>query len=467
MKVTANRFAAQAREALEDSELQRALDVATRRLSLARRDAFAEFPLGEALRAQAREIKKRTLDALDHHLDELAASIERRGGVVHWASDAAEAQEIILGLARERAARVAVKSKSMTTEEIGLNEALVAAGVEPVETDLGEYIIQIARDAPSHIIAPAIHMTKDQISDLFQREHGTPRRERHEELTREARSLLRAKFLEADIGITGANFAVAETGTIAIVENEGNVRLSTSLPACHIAVMGMEKVIPDMESLGVFLRILARSATGQKMSSYVSLITGPRREREEDGPTEFHLVILDNGRSEMLADPKLREALTCIRCGACLNVCPVYSRAGGHAYGWVYPGPIGAVVSPSLLGHANARPLPFASSLCGACADVCPVKIDLPHLLLAQREKIIQAAITSWTERVVVRVFGLITRSAARYRAVSRITRWLSPLFTRRGRVHWAPGLSPWIRTRDFPALSRETFRQRWRRTRG
>ncbi len=467
MEVTANRFGAHVREALRNSELQRALAAATRRLDVARSDAFADLAEGDALRTRAREIKRQTLAELDRHLDRLAASVEARGGAVHWASDAAEAREIVVGLARARGARLAVKSKSMTTEEIGLNDALTAAGVEPVETDLGEYIIQLAEERPSHIIAPAIHKTAAQISDLFEEKHRTPRRETREELTSEARALLRAKFLEADMGITGANFAVAETGTLAIVENEGNVRLCTSLPRCHVAVMGMEKVIPDLESLALFLRILARSATGQKMSSYVSLITGPRGEGQEDGAEEFHLVILDNGRSAILADPELRESLYCIRCGACLNVCPVYRHAGGHSYGWVYPGPIGAVVTPSLVGHANAKPLPFASTLCGACRDVCPVRIDLPKLLVVQRERVLRAGGSWQGERGLVRAFGRIMRSQSRYRIASRVARWLAAPFARAGRIRRAPLLSPWTATRDFPAPARETFRQRWRRARG
>ena len=465
MEVNANRFAANASRALGEAELQGSLSAATGRLSQARHDAFADFPAGDALRDRAREIKRRTIEELDLHLDRLASSVETHGGVVHWARDAAEARQIVLAIVAERDGRIAVKSKSMTNEEIGLNDALVAAGVEPVETDLGEYIIQIAGDTPSHIIVPAVHKTKDQISDLFEKKHQTERKAKREELTQEARGLLRAKFLEADVGITGANFAVAETGTIAIVENEGNARLSTTLPRCHIAVMGMEKVVPDMESLAVFLRILARSATGQKMSSYVSLLTGPRRDGEEDGPDEFHLVILDNGRTAILADPALREALYCIRCGACLNVCPVYRHAGGHAYGWVYPGPIGAVVTPSLVGHAAAAPSPFASSLCGACKEVCPVRIDLPRLLLAQRERVVDGVGGRALERALLRSFGWLVRSPARYRAISRVARWLSPLIPRNRKG--IPLLSAWTASRDLPALARESFRERWKETRG
>jgi L-lactate dehydrogenase complex protein LldF len=379
--------------------------------------------------------------------------------------DGAEACQIVIDLARRYGVRLAVKGKSMTTEEIGLNDALDKAGVEPVETDLGEYIIQLAGDTPSHIIAPAIHKTKKDVSELFVRKLGSPLLEKHEELTNEARRHLRDRFRRADLGITGVNFAVAETGTIAVVENEGNVRLSTSLPGVHIAIMGMEKVIPDLASLAIFLRILSRSATGQKMSSYVSLVTGPRREYEEDGPEAFHLVILDNGRSRLLADPVLRESLYCVRCGACLNACPVYRHVGGHAYGWVYSGPIGSVITPSFVGHHRARELPFASSLCGSCRDVCPVRIDLPHLLLEQRKNVVEGpkSATKRLERIGVRLFTYVTSSERRYRWASRLNYWLSRPFARAGRIRWEPGLSQWTRFRDFPAPARRTFRDRWR----
>ena len=466
MEVRSDRFAERAAEAVRDPELQLALSNATGRLEDARRTAFADFPEGEALRDHAREIKRRTLAELDSWLARLARSVEESGGTVHWAADADEACALIVGLLRERGARVVVKSKSMTAEEIGLNQALSDAGMEPVETDLGEYIIQIADDTPSHILVPAIHKTRRDITELFADVHGTPPRERHEELTEEAREHLRARFLEADAGITGVNFAVAETGTLVIVENEGNARLTTSLPRLHIALMGLEKVIPDLGALGVFLRILARSATGQKMSSYVSAITGPRREGEEDGPEELHLVVLDNGRSALLADPVLRESLYCIRCGACLNVCPVYRHAGGHAYGWVYPGPIGSVINPSLVGPERAAPLPFASSLCGACREVCPVRIDLPRLLLAQRHRVVtEAPRGRRLERLLVRVFARVMRSPSLYRAAGRAVRWASWPLARRGRIRRAPGLAAWTATRDLPAPppARKSFRARYR----
>lgn len=476
MKLSTGRFSANVREALSNQKLQNALSKATVQIMESRDEAFADYPEGDSLRDLAREIKERTLAGLDRYLTELAEAVRGNGGTVHWAGDAKEAREIILGLAHQYGARMVVKSKSMTTEEIALNEALEDAGVEPVETDLGEYIIQLAREAPSHIIAPAIHKSREDVTELFVEKLGSPRLSRHEDLAREARRHLREKFRHAEMGITGVNFAIAETGTIAIVENEGNARLSTSLPRVHVAVMGMEKVIPDLAALAIFLKILARSATGQKMSSYVSLITGPRREGEEDGPEAFHLIVLDNGRSRLWADPHLRESLYCIRCGACLNVCPVYRHAGGHAYGWVYSGPIGAVITPSFVGHDRASELPFASSLCGACREVCPVRIDIPRLLLEQRKKVVSGegpvpfvpfVPRRPMERLLVRLFVTAMSSERRYRFATRLAYWLSRPFVTNGMMRRPPGLFAWARFRDFPAPARKTFRQRFEVTRG
>jgi L-lactate dehydrogenase complex protein LldF len=465
VRLEANRFSQNVHRALADRKLQDALSKATLRFMGVRQNAFAIYPEGDALRDRARCIKEKTLDDLPGYLERLSTAVHRVGGTVHWAGDAEEARRIVVGIARQYGARLAVKSKSMTTEEIGLNDALAEAGVEPVETDLGEYIIQLAHETPSHLIAPAIHKSKEDVSELFVEKLGSPRLTLHQELTREARRHLREKFRRADMGITGVNFAIAETGSVVIVENEGNARLSTSLPRVHVAVMGMEKVIPDLASLAVFLKILARSATGQKMSSYVSVITGPRREGEEDGPEAFHLVVLDNGRSRLLADPRLRESLYCIRCGACLNACPVYRHAGGHAYGSVYSGPIGSVITPSLVGHDKAAALPFASSLCGACRDVCPVRINIPHLLLEQRRQIVSggsAGSPRLGERWMMRLFGFVMSSPFRYRMASRLSYWLSRPFEKDGVMSNPPGLSAWTRFRDFPAPARETFRERW-----
>ncbi len=462
MDVTSNRFSESVRRTLADTQLQNALGRAITRFDGHRQQTFATFPEGEALRDLGRDLKAHTLAQLDRYLLQLSESVEAAGGQVHFAADAAEARRIIVDLARHYDARRVVKSKSMTTEEIGLNEALEEAGVETVETDLGEYIIQLAGETPYHIIAPALHKTKEEVTELFADKLGSPRLTEIKELTQEARRHLRDRFRRADLGISGVNFAVADTGTVVVVENEGNARLTTSLPRVHVAVMGMEKVIPDLESLAVFLKILARSATGQKMSSYVSLVTGPRRDGEEDGPEAFHLVVLDNGRSRLLADPELRESLACIRCGACLNVCPVYRRAGGHSYGWVYSGPIGAVITPSMVGHERAAELPFASSLCGACRDVCPVRIDLPRMLLAQRRKIAAESSGKRGERLAVRLYAWTMASAGRYRWAGRVACWVSRLFGAANGWWRPPFLTGWTRLRDFPAPARESFRERW-----
>lgn len=472
MPTTSRDFLANARVALGDDALQAAYGKATARFQTGRAAAFEAYPEGEALRDHARAVKAHVIEHLDLYLERFADAAEAAGARLHFAVDAAEARAVILDIARRHDARRVVKSKSMTTEEIELNAALEADGREVVETDLGEYILQLAGETPSHIIAPAIHKTKEEVADLFAEKHAAPRRETVDEMTREAREMLRERFRRADLGVSGVNFAVAETGAIAIVENEGNARLATSLPRVHVAVMGMEKIVPDLAALGVFLKILARSATGQKMSSYVSLLTGPKKVDEEDGPDELHVVVLDNGRSRLLADPELREALYCIRCGACLNVCPVYRHAGGHSYGSVYSGPIGAVITPSLVDPASAAPsiagqLPFASSLCGACREVCPVRIDLPRLLLEQRRRVVAAprragAPGGFGERLALRVYVFCMRSPRRYSWALRLASLVARPFAR---AQWwrPPGLGGWTRARDLPVPARRTFRERWR----
>jgi len=456
-------FPQRAHAALGDAHLQEALTIATTKFIGLRKESFEGYPAGEALRDRARAIKEATLQQLDQHLERLADNIERLGGHVHWAATGDEARDIILRLCRDKGVRMAVKSKSMATEEIELNEALEAAGVKPVETDLGEYIIQLAHEKPSHIIAPAIHKTKGQVAELFSRElHGEFAAD-PEILTAVARKALREKFLQADMGITGANFAVADTGTVVLVTNEGNGRMVTSLPRIHVALMGIEKVIPSMSDLVVFLAILARSATGQKLSSYTTLVRGPRRAGELEGPEELHLILLDNGRSRQIAST-LREALYCLRCGACLNVCPVYRQIGGHAYGYTYPGPIGILLTAMLKGNGSVRELAHASSLCGACKDVCPVRIDIPRMLVELREHLDREKIAPWTERMVFRAFRRLLLSPAAFRLSARVGRWLQRPFVRAGRLRGLPLLfGNWTRTRDLPPVAARTFNERWK----
>jgi L-lactate dehydrogenase complex protein LldF len=449
-------------QALHDTFLQEALAIATTKFIGLRREAFDEFPEGEALRDQARAIKEATLQRLDHWLERLIDNIEGRGGHVHYATAAEDARRIVLDIAARTGARLVVKSKSMATEEIHLNEALEAAGVTPVETDLGEYIIQLAHERPSHIIAPAIHKTKGQVAELFARELRRETVPDPEVLTRIARAELRDKFLKADLGISGANFAVAETGTVVLVTNEGNGRMVTSLPRVHVALMGVEKVVPSMTDLAVFLAILAKSATGQKLSVYTSLVSGPRRGGELEGPEEFHLVLLDNGRIRQLAGP-LREALSCLRCGACLNVCPVYRQIGGHAYGYTYPGPIGILLTAMLNGSESVRELAHASSLCGACLDACPVRIDIPKMLIELRKDVGERRIAPWPERLVFGAFGWLLRRPALYRLAAPLGRLFQRPFTRGGVIRRLPlFLGQWTRTRDLPPVAARTFQERW-----
>jgi L-lactate dehydrogenase complex protein LldF len=447
---------------MRDVFLQEALTIATTKFIDLRREAFEDFPEGEDLRDQARAIKEATLQRLDHHLETLVANIERLGGHVHYAATSEEARTIVVDIARRTGARMAVKSKSMATEEIHLNEALERAGVTPVETDLGEYIIQLAHERPSHIIAPAIHKTKGQVADLFSHEFKRRVEADPEVLTKIARGELREKFLQADLGITGANFAVADTGTVVLVTNEGNGRMVTSLPRVHVAVMGVEKVVPSLTDLMVFLAILAKSATGQKLSVYTTLIRGPRRAGELEGPEEFHLVLLDNGRIAQLGGP-LREALYCLRCGACLNVCPVYRQIGGHAYGYTYPGPIGILLTAMLEGSRSVKDLAHASSLCGACADACPVRIDIPRMLIELRREVREQQIAPWGERVAFKVLARLLMRPALYRLAAKAGRLLQRPFARDGAISRLPFcLGDWTSTRDLPAVASRTFQERW-----
>ncbi len=455
-------FARNAEHALEDVFLQGALQTAMTRFRGLRQAVVDEVPDWQVLRAHAHAVKMHVLANLAHYLEQLETQVSAVGGVVHWARDAADARRLIADLARARDVRTIVKSKSMTTEELELNPALEAGGVQVLETDLGEYILQLADERPSHIIAPAVHKSKAAIAALLAEKLGVPVYDEPEQLTHVAREVLRERFLSAEMGISGVNFAIAETGTLVVVENEGNARLTITLPRVHVAVMGIEKVLPRLADLGVFLTLLPRSATGQRMSSYVSCVTGPRREGEVDGPEEFHLVIVDNGRSTIHADPIMREALACIRCGACLNVCPVFERTGGHAYGSVYSGPIGAVITPLLVGLDAAGDLPFASSLCGACGEVCPVKIDLPRLLLNLRARVVRDRGAGWVERLFVKGWVATMTRSSRLRWVGRVARHLLQLFGGR-RVPLPYPFSQWTKTRDLPPAPGAAFRDRWR----
>jgi len=445
--------------ALRDTALQGALRTAMVRAREHHRAAQAEVSDWQALRAYAQAVKRHTLGSLAEYLTQLEDQVRAAGGRVHWARDAGEAVRIVTEIARDGGRRV-VKSKSMTTEEIDLNDHLARAGLEVVETDLGEYLIQLAGERPSHIVGPAIHKSVAAIADLLVEKLAIPHSTTPHELTAAVRGVLRKRFLEADVGISGVNFAVAETGTLVIVENEGNARLVTSLPRVHIALMGVEKVIPRMADLGVFLTLLPRAATGQRMTSYVSFITGPRRAGERDGPEELHLVIMDNGRSTIHADPIMREALGCIRCGACLDVCPVFERTGGHAYGSVYSGPIGAVLMPMFRGLGEAGTLPFASSLCGACGEICPVKIDLPGLLLELRSRVVASGGAVPAERLFIGGWTAVAARPAWFGIAGAVMRAVQRLIGRRPR--WLPyPLSAWMTARDLPAAPRRAFRDR------
>jgi L-lactate dehydrogenase complex protein LldF len=464
-----------AQKAMGDAHLQEAYRSSTLRLYSHRLQAIGQVPGFEALRDRARELKREAMDHLDEYLAQFADNVERQGGKVHWARTGDEACALIKEIVRNAGAQEVVKSKSMVGEEIELNHALEADGIDAVETDLGELILQLSGERPAHIVAPAIHKTRHDVSALFVEKLHSESTEDPEQLTAIARKVLREMFSKAGVGLSGANFAVAETGSIVVIENEGNIRLCTTAPRVHIALVGIEKMIPRFADLGVFLRLLGRSGTGQKLTSYTSILTGPRRPGE-DGPDEMHVVLIDNGRIATLADEKMREALYCIRCGACLNACPVYRKIGGHAYGWVYSGPIGALITPQFVGLGQARELPFASSLCGACREVCPVKINIPDLLLYLRgqaqEKFPAApqagAVVS--ERKGMRLWAWAMKRPWAFSlgaAAARLgVRWL-PGSGGSGARKWITRLpffpfSNWTEGRDFPAPDPVPFRKRW-----
>ncbi len=456
MKPESLAFSANASRALLDEDLKAALSHVKTGFVGKRLEAISVVPEWQQIREEAAALKNHVLDNLDHYLVAYEASVQRNGGHVHWASDGDELARVVVDICTQAGARTVAKGKTMVGEEADVNGALEAAGIEPIETDLGEYIIQLAKEPPSHIIAPAVHKTKEQVADLFHEHHQqyglTERLIDRGALVNEARTVLREKFRVADVGITGANFLIAETGQHVLVTNEGNGDLTSNLPRVQIVVVGIEKVVPTLEDASSLLRLLARSATGQHFSNYTSLMSGPKREGDLDGPDAFHVVLVDNKRTEMLAGD-LKEMLRCIRCGACMNHCPVYGSVGGHAYGWVYPGPMGSVVTPAIIGVEKAKDLPHACTLNGRCAEVCPMSIPLPKLLRRHRQTTFERGLQSANARYGLGLWAWAASRPKLYRGLTRMSvSLLSRLGRRRGHFRRLPFAGGWTQARDLPA---------------
>lgn len=464
----AGAFTKNARIDLRDTQQRQNLRKATTTIRAKREAVVAEVEDWEELRERGRQIKAAAMADLDTHLLTLEASVQRAGGVVHWARDAAEANRIVSDLVKAEGSDEVIKVKSMVTDEIGLNDALAAEGIRSHETDLAELIVQLGDDTQSHILVPAIHRNRAEIRELFRAKLPDAGGVSDEpaELAEAARRYLRETFLRVRVGVSGSNFAVAETGTVGVVESEGNGRMCTTLPETLITVMGIEKVLPTFDDLGVMLQLLPRSSTGERMNPYTSLWTGVT---EGDGPQNFHLVLVDAGRTDVLADEIGREALHCIRCSACLNVCPVYERAGGKAYGSTYPGPIGAVLAPQLNGMNEGSDLPWASSLCGACYEVCPVKIDIPKLLIHLRSRTIEEQGGPRGEAFAMSVLARTFQHRRRYEVAQKLAAKGSAPLSKDGRIEARlPGpLKGWTAVRDLPAVPQESFRDWWRKERG
>jgi L-lactate dehydrogenase complex protein LldF len=466
MPTTPQNFTHNASAALKDPTLQRALQNIKPGFRRKRAAAIAKLPEFDQLRAAGCDLKNHVLEHLDFYLERFEAKVNEQGGQVHWARDAAEANQIVLAICRAVNAQRVTKGKSMISEEIGLNDFLLNHGIQPVETDLGEYIIQLRCERPSHIIAPAIHLNREQVADAFHAHHGpygfTERRTEPRALMDEARQVLRRQFLSADVGITGANFCIAETGTTVIVTNEGNGDLTQSLPRVHIALTSIEKMVPTLEDVSTFLRLLSRSATGQEISVYTTFSSGPRRADDLDGPEQFHVVLLDNGRSGMMGG-EFQDMLRCIRCAACINHCPVYGAIGGHAYGWVYPGPMGAVLTPQLIGVEVAGHLPNASTFCGRCEEVCPVHIPLPKMMRHWREREFERHLAPTATRFGLGVWAFCAQRPKLYRMAANLGAWVLRRLSRRsGRIRSLPLAKGWTAWRDLPAPQGQTFQQQW-----
>ncbi|MBT4143256.1 MAG: iron-sulfur cluster-binding protein [Chloroflexi bacterium] len=475
MKPLTVNFRSKAALTLADAQIQQSIEHVYTGFFKGRLTAAGDTPDWENLRTKGKAIKDHTIAHLDYYLGLLTDNVEKNGGSVFFADDAEEARQHILDLAHKLKIKTVIKSKSMVSEEMGLAEAMTDEGFETVETDLGEYIIQLANETPYHLIAPAVHKSRADVARLLDDDYKDGDRVPDAtELTMMAREKLRGVFERADMSVTGVNFAVAESGSIALVTNEGNGRMSTTVPRVHVAVMGMEKIVPSIQDLSTMLRILIRSATGQRISTYVTMVNGKRKPDEEEGPEEFHLVIMNNGRQKLLEDPQLRESLNCIRCGACLNACPVYRKVGGHAYGWVYPGPIGAIVTPVLTGLKDADNLPSASSLCGACHDACPVKINIPRMLLELRYRTAEGSTdkvertSSAKERGIWKAWRMGMMGRKRFDIGSRIASIALKPLSRNGWLKKAPPpLSGWTSTRDFPVIAASSLKSRLKKRSG
>ena len=463
MEKRSRSFTYNATQALADPNLQRAMDKMRTGFVDRRLAATIALPEFDQLRDQARDIKNHTLDNLDLYLESYEEKVQQNGGQVHWCATAEDAREAVLKICQSVGAKTVTKGKSMITEEIALNDFLEQKGITPVETDLGEYIIQLRKEPPSHIIAPAVHVSQDQVEADFRKHHTALPKDRNlsapESLVAEARKMLRQRYFEADVGITGANFLIAETGSSVIVTND----LTQILPKVHIVVASLEKVVPTLEDASTILRVLARSATGQEMSSYTTFSTGPRRPEDPDGPEQYHVILLDNGRSAMLGT-EFQEMLRCIRCGACMNHCPVYQAVGGHSYGWVYPGPMGSVLTPSLIGVDEAGHLPNASTFCGRCEEVCPMRIPLPKMMRHWREREFERHLSPPTQRWGIRAWAYLAQRPRLYRWVMRLPiALLGKLGRRKGRFASLPLAGGWTKHRDLPAPQGKTFQQLWR----
>ena len=461
MTTFASQFLKQSRVMAADLRHRKIIRTALTNYEIVRDKRKASFQSWESARQAAAETKWEAVNHLDKYLQEFVAKIEARGTKVHWASTGAQAREIILQIVREKNARTIIKSKAMTSEEVHLNEALNHAGLEVVESDLGEFIVQLRHETPYHIVFPSMHLTRGDIQELFQRELGNAPSDDPQELTMIARRALRKKYLTADIGFTGANFAIAETGMISITENEGNARLTAALPKTMVSLLGIEKILPRLEDLALFLPMLATAGTGQQLTCYNTMYGGPRQPGEHDGPEEFHVILLDNHRTKLLADAEQRDALHCIRCGACLNVCPIFRNVGGHTYGTTYSGPIGSVITPHLRGLQDWKHLSAASTLCGACTETCPVKIDLHHHLLQNRRNAAAEKPARW-ERLAYQIFTFVVNRPRLYRFGKKLGRVFQPW----QRLVKGSRLDParaWTQSRDLPPLAKKSFKDIWK----